>query len=113
MTILAQLGSQSFAPQTRTIPFSVAADATRILVSFTHPDWPEGGPVLRANVQWGGVPGGVFTTGGGVIRDKAGNPTGGTAVTTLSVPKPPGQTSGVAEVIVLQTFTSAIMVESF
>jgi hypothetical protein len=113
VAVLATLGSQSFAPQTRTIPFSVAADTTRIRVSFTHSDWPESGPVLQVDLQWDGIPMGRFTTGGGVIRDKAGNLTGGAIVTTIEVAKPPGLTSGVAEILVLQTFISAIMVESF
>jgi hypothetical protein len=113
MTILVSLASQSFAPQTRNIPFTVAADVTQLVVTFTHGDWPEGGPVLRCTLLWGGVPAGNFTTSGGVVRDKAGNPTGGTIQTTLSTSKPPGFTSGVVEAVVLQTFISAILVESF
>jgi hypothetical protein len=113
MTVLSSLSSRTFNPQTQDIPFTVAENATLIQVSFTHPDWPETGPVLQLDVQWGGVPGGVFTTSGGIVRDKAGNPTGGTMVTSLTVSKPPGQTSGSVRAQVLQTFTSAILVESF
>jgi len=113
MTIRAQLGSQTFSPQTRTLPFSVNAGATRMVVTFTHGDWPEGGPVLRCELLWDGVSAGVFQTSGGVVRDKAGNPTGGTISTTLQAAKPAGVTSGVVRAEVLQTFTSSILVESF
>jgi hypothetical protein len=113
MTVLVTVASQSFSPQTQNLAFSVAADATRILVTFTHPDWPEGGAVVRCELLWGGVSAGVFETSGGLIRDKAGTPIGGTTITTLQVSKPPGFTGGTARVQVLQTFTSAILVESF
>jgi hypothetical protein len=113
VAVLASLGSQSFSPQTRTIPFTGDINATLIRVTFTHPDWPEVGPVLQCELLWGGVSAGLFQTSGGIIRDKAGNPTGGTAETTLQVAKPPGFTSGSVRAQVLQTFTSSIMVESF
>jgi len=112
MTILAQLGSQSFNPQDRDIPFTVAVGATRVQITFTHGDWPEG-PVLQFVPVWGGVAAGATQIGGGPLRDKAGNPIGGTRETAINVAKPPGRTSGTVQVRVLQTFTSAIRVESF
>lgn len=113
MTVLASLNSQSFGVQSRDIPFSVNANVTLMRVTFTHPDWPSVGPVLQCELFWDGVSSGLFQTFGGVVLNKAGIPTGGTAETTLQVAKPPGLTNGVVRVKVMQTFTSAILVESF
>ena len=111
MTVLVDLASQPWAVQTATLNFSVEAGATRIRVTFTRGDWPEG-RVMAAELLWGGVPAGLFTTSGGLVRDKQGNPTGGTMQTTYEAAKPPGVTSGTVRVQILQAFTSAILVES-
>jgi hypothetical protein len=113
VAVLVSLASQSFGPQTRDLSFTVDVNATLIRVTFTHGDWPSGGPILRIDLLWNGISAGQFQTSGGPVRDKNGNPTGGTVVTTLQTAKPTGITSGTARIEVLQTFTSAIVVESF
>jgi hypothetical protein len=113
MTILAQVASQSFSPQQRDVPFSVAIGATRLRLTLTHPNnWPSG-PIVEFSVLWGGAPDGLTTVGGGVMLDKAGVPLVGDVAMTREASKPTGFTNGVARVQVLQTFTSAILVESF
>jgi hypothetical protein len=113
MTVLVQVPSQSFSPQQQNVPFSVAADATRLRITLTHPNnWPSV-PIVEFSVLWGGVSDGLTTISGGIIRDKAGVPLSGDVVMVREASKPPGFTNGVARVQVLQTFTSAILVESF
>lgn len=113
MTTLVSVASQSFGPQTRNLNFSVAANATRIQLTLTHPDWPQVPLLIHANLTWAGVDGGLFSCGGDLIRNKAGVPIGGTDVLTWSASKPPGLTSGTCNVQVLETLTTAILVESF
>jgi hypothetical protein len=113
MTVLASLSSRQFAPQTRDIPFTIGPNVERLRLTLTRPDWPEG-QCVRINVQWddGSEPG-VFETSGGVITDKAGNPTGGTRDLTWECGKPAGRAAGTARIEVLQTLTAAVLVEGF
>lgn len=112
MAVLLNVGSQSYSAQSQTLGFTVAANATQITVTLTHPDWPEG-ECIRAELLWGGVSSGIFSTGGGLIRNKAGVPIGGTTVLTRTASKPPGLTSGQVRLQTVQALTSAILVESF
>lgn len=113
MTVLASLASQSFAPQTRTVPFSVNPALTRFRVTLTRPTWPEG-TCVRVSVQWDdGSDPGAFASSGGVVRDKTGTPTGGTQDLTWECSKPPGRGSGTLSIEVLQTLTTAVLVEGF
>jgi len=116
MTILANVSSRSYNPAGHTIPFTVNVNATRIETTFTHPNtlaaWPSG-PLISYEVLWGGVSQGQSTIGGGVRNDKLGVPIVGNVVTGFSTTKPPGITSGVVRVTVLQTLTTAVLVESF
>jgi hypothetical protein len=116
MTIVANVPSQQYTPLSRNVNFSVAADATQMLVTFTHANtlaaWPSG-PLLTFEVLWNGVPQGLATIGGGVRNDKAGVPIAGNVVTAFGTNKPAGLTSGSVRVATLQTLTTAILVESF
>jgi len=116
VTILVTVPSQQYTPLARTVNFNVAADATRMLVTFTHANtlaaWPAGA-LLTFEVLWGGVSQGIGTVGGGIRNDKLGVPIVGDVVTTFGVNKPPGLTSGTVRVTTLQTMTSAILMESF
>jgi hypothetical protein len=110
LTVLASLTSRQFLPQTRDIPFTVGANLTRFVVTLTHPDWPEG-ECVRISVDFGNGFGGEWRLGGGVIRDKQGNPTGGTRDLVFTCNKPPDVTGGTVRVQVMQTLTSAVVVE--
>jgi hypothetical protein len=112
MTVLVSVNERQISPQAQDLAFTAPIDATQIVVTLTHGDWPDG-VCARAEIMWGGVSSGVFQTSGGVVRDKAGNPTGGTMVTTRTCAKPAGITDGVARVEVLQTLRTAILVEAF
>ena len=116
MAVLVTVPQQQYTPLARTVNFNVAADATRMLVTFTHPNtlaaWPSGA-LLQFEMLWGGVSQGIGTVGGGVRNDKAGVPIVGNVVTTFGVNKPAGLTQGTVRVTALQTLTTAILVESF
>jgi hypothetical protein len=116
MTVLVTVPQQQYTPLARTVNFNVAADATRMLVTFTHPNalaaWPAG-ELLRFEVLWSGISQGISTIGGGIRNDKAGVPIVGNVVTTFGVNKPPGLTQGTVRVTAVQTLTTAILVESF
>lgn len=112
MTVLVSQNSRNYNPQVETVPFGVDAAATELKLMLTHPDWPEG-ECIRIDVSWPGGQTGQFSTGGGLVRDKQGNPIGGTAVLTWSCAKPAGATEGVANIEVVQQLTTAVLVESF
>lgn len=116
MAILASVASKPYTPQVSSVPFTVAANATQILVTFTHPNtlavWPAG-PLVQIDIDWGNGSTGTFQTGGGVFTEKDGTPTVGNIITTMGTSKPPGVTSGTARITVLQTLTTAVLVESF
>ena len=112
MAVIANASSQSFAPQKRVIPFSVAANLTLVTLTLTHPEWPTG-QVLALELFWGGVPAGQFRTSGGPRKNKDGSPRTAPYTTTFTTAKPPGLTSGEVHVTVLQTLTAAILVEGF
>ena len=116
MTVLANVAEQQYSPLARTVNFNVAADATQMLVTFTHPNtlaaWPVG-TLLTFEMVWGGVSQGLSTIGGGIRNDKSGVPIVGNVVTTFGTNKPPGLTQGTVRVTALQTLTTAILVESF
>ena len=116
MTVLVTVSAQQYTPLARTLNFTVAANATQMLVTFMHANtlaaWPVG-QLLRFEVLWTGVLQGIGTVSGGVRNDKAGSPIAGNVVTTFSVNKPPGLTQGTVRVTSLQTLTTAILVESF
>ena len=112
MAVLVDVGERNWPVQDNTFPFTVEAGATRLVLTLTHPDWPEG-EVIRIFVTWPTGDTGQFSTGGGPVVDKAGNPTGGLAVLTWSCWKPPGVTTGTAHVEVMQALRSAVLVESF
>jgi len=115
MTIVVNVSSRQYTPQAATIPFTVNVNATRMETTFTHANtlaaWPSG-PLLEYEVLWGGVPQGKGTIGGGVRNDKLGVPIAGNVVTGFGTSKPPGFTSGVVRVTVLQTLNTAVLVES-
>jgi hypothetical protein len=112
MAVLASLSSRTFTPQVREFAFGIDADLTQLVVTLTHPDWPEG-ECVRIDVLWPDGRTGTFSTNGGPVTDKAGNPTGGTRSLTWTCHKPAGVTSGEARIEVVQTLTSAMLVEGF
>lgn len=113
MAQLLSLSERTFNPQIRNFTLSVDADITEFRVLLTHPDWPEG-ECIRCNVDWtGDVPSGQISMGGAVVRDKQGNPTGGTMTTVWTCRKPAGVTSGACNLRVMQTLTTAVLIEGF
>lgn len=113
MALLLSLSERSFAPQTRNFSLSVDPQITEFRVTLQHPDWPEG-ECVRCNVDWDGdAPSGTVSLGGGVVRDKAGNPTGGTMTTVWSCRKPAGVSGGTCNLRIMQTLTSAVLIEGF
>lgn len=112
MTILAQTPERNQPPQDNLFPFAVDPALTTITVTLDHPDWPEG-ECIRLEVWWDGVPGGQFSASGGIVRDKAGNPTGGNQVLTWTCHKPRDVANGEAHIQVMQAFRTAILVEGF
>lgn len=112
MTVLIDVGERNWNAQDNTFPFTVDAVATRLKLTLTHPDWPEG-DCVHIDVTWPNGHTGTFSSGGGVVRDKAGNPTGGTTILTWTCNKPPGVTSGTARVQTMQALRSAVLVEAF
>jgi hypothetical protein len=63
-------------------------------------------------VAWDGAPAIVMTLGGGPKVDVQGNPVAGNALTRWIVTVPPGVTSGVAHITVVQALRTAILVEA-
>lgn len=113
MTILLSLPASSFAPQTQDFVLSVAPEIQEFRVSLTHGDWPEG-ECIRCDVLWdGGAATGQVRLGGGVVRDKAGNPIGGTKTTTWSCYKPAGVTGGTRHLQIVQALNTAVLIEGF
>ena len=112
MTVLASDPERNRPAQDNLFPFDVDATLTRLLLTLTHPDWPEG-ECIRLQVFWGAVPGGQFSSGGGLVRDKAGNPTGGTKVLTWETNKPRDVVEGVLHIEIMQALRTAYLVEGF
>lgn len=113
MAVLFQRNNAVFQPGTDNFPVSIAGDITQIQVALEHRDWPEG-DCFAVDVTWSnGSNTGTFTCGGGVIRDKAGNPTGGTSVTTWTCNKPAGVTAGVVNFVAMQRISTALLIEGF
>jgi hypothetical protein len=116
MTVLVSLNSRSFAPQVSTIPFSVDAAATQVQVTLTHPNtlaaWPDG-PLYQLDWDFGSGSTGTNSGGGGVRANKDRTPITGAVAMTFGTSKPPGVTSGTVTVTVLQTLTTALLVEAF
>lgn len=116
MTVLASLSNRGFAVNVHVIPFSVAADATRLQITLTHANtlaaWPAG-PLYRFDWAFGGESTGQNTGNGGRFNDKTGVPLGGNIATTFNAPKPAGVTSGTCTITVLQAITTAALAESF
>lgn len=82
MALLNEVSSRQYNPNQRPeVTLAVNPGATIITITITRGDWPEG-PCLEYDILWGGVPDGSTIIGGGVVRDKAGNPTGGTMQVT-------------------------------
>lgn len=113
MSILLSLSERGFTAGPRNFALSVDPGITEFHVTLVHPDWPEG-ECVRCNVDWDGdVPSGTVSLGGGTVRDKAGNPTGGTMTTKWVCRKPAGITGGTCNLRVMQTLTSAVLIEGF
>jgi hypothetical protein len=113
VTVLLSVASQAYSAGSQSLPFTVAANATQLVVMLTHPDWPVVNPLIQYEVLWGGVSDGLTSIGGGLIQGKGGTHPGGTDALVRSVSKPPGLTSGTVRVQVFATLTTAILVESF
>jgi hypothetical protein len=101
MTVLIEIPSQSYAPQTANLAFSVASPAAKFRITLTHPDWPLVNKLIEASVVWAGSKPELFSTGGTLAGD-----------TTRTSLKPAGVTSGTVRIKVFQTLTTALLVES-
>lgn len=116
MTILASVNPRTYAPQVSVVNFAVAANVTAVLVTMTHAntltDWPAG-PLVQMDWDWGNGSTGTFQTGGGIRNDKSGVPVVGNVSTTFGTTKPPGIAAGKVTITILQTLTSAVLVEGF
>jgi hypothetical protein len=110
--ILFSRNNAVFQPGSNSLPFSVDAAVTQITITLEHGDWPEG-PCFSLMIDWGTVQTGLFSCGGGLVRDKAGNPTGGTMRVTWTCYKPAGITAGTVHLTVLQRINTAVLVEGF
>jgi len=111
MAILLNLPSTTYAVNTQKVAVNLSQSITQVEISLTHFDWPTG-PCIEYEVFWSGVSAGKTTIGGGVVRDKAGNPTGLSTVTTINNGVPYGFSTCHVSVSVLQSLTTAILVES-
>jgi hypothetical protein len=116
MTVIASLSNRAFAVNEHVIPFSVAVNATRLQITLTHANtlaaWPAGS-LYKFDWSFGGQSTGQNTGSGGIRNDKAGSPVAGNVATAFSAPKPLGVTSGIVTITVLQSLTTAALVESF
>jgi hypothetical protein len=112
VAILFQRSNAVFQPGTNAFPFSVDATITQITITLEHGDWPEG-DCFTLWIDWGSEQTGVFACGGGLVRDKTGTPTGGTTVVGWTCNKPPGITTGIAHLDVLQRLRTAVLIEGF
>ena len=101
MTILIDIPSQTYGPQTANLAFSVASAPATFRITLSHPDWAQVDKLPEASVRWAGAPEENFSTGGTLAGD-----------TTRSSRKPAGVTSGTVRIVVHQTLTTAILVES-
>lgn len=101
MTVLINLASQSYGPQTANLAFSVASPEARFRITLSHPDWPAVDKLIEASVLWNGAPAENFSTGGAPAGD-----------TTRISRKPAGVTSGTVRIVVHQTLTTALLVEA-
>jgi hypothetical protein len=111
VAVLFQASSRQYNPNQRPeATLAVNPGATRITFTVTRGDWPEG-PCLEYDILWSGVPDGATIVGGGVVRDKAGNPTGGTMQVTRTSNVRGGATEFTARVRFIQRLTGAILVE--
>ena len=110
MTVLASLTAQAFAVQSRTIPFSVAADLTRITVTLSpRAGWPSG-RVAEVSYEFGGQFGGSITFDGGALLNKLG---ASLTASKVTVGKPLGVTAGIVTITVVQPVTTGVVVEGF
>jgi hypothetical protein len=100
MTILVTRAEQSYAPQTVSIPFTVATAQAYMVVTITRVAWPAG-DVARASFVWADG-----SRGSALFRGD-----GATAV-RIGTEKRAGITGGTVTVEVTQGCTSAITVES-
>lgn len=101
MTVLIDIPSQSYGPQTANLAFSVAAPAAKFVITLSHPDWPIVNKLLEASIVWNGGPTEKSSTGGTLAGD-----------TTRVSNKPAGVTSATVRIVVYQTLTTAIKVEA-
>lgn len=92
------------------IPFALSNGETNIIITATHGDLPDGVCFIAELVVDGGSRG-MYQSSGGVVRDKLGNPTGGTIETIVVMPLD-GATSGVIRVANPQTITTALKIEA-
>lgn len=113
MAVILSTNSRSYTARSRstTVTFPETGEKL-IVVTFTHPDWPTG-EVLRLNFAWGNGDSGMLSTGGFVVRDKAGNATGGTTDLVWTLIKPSSVTTCDIVINNLQTLTTAIKIEVF
>lgn len=116
MSVLASIPSQTYAPQTRPVAFTVAAGVTHVLVTLTHANtlaaWPAGA-LVRFDWDWGNGSTGTNQTGGGTQTNKDGSLIVGNVSYSFGTTKPAGVTSGTVTVTNLQTLTTAVLVEGF
>jgi hypothetical protein len=99
---LARVNERDYAPQTRSIPFTVPVGTKTVTVSLTRVDWPAVGEVARIKITWPDGDTSILGFHGGVNGSVA---RGGT------VP-PAGLTNGVADVEVIQALRTAISVDA-
>jgi len=106
----AAVASQQFTTQTLDIIFNPAPDSRNITVIMDLGDWPDG-QAVSLELFLGGISRGKFQTGGDVVRNKSGTPTGLKTITTWTAPNPLGLTDATVRCEFLQTLTSGIVVE--
>jgi hypothetical protein len=99
---LVRLNEREYAPQTRSLPFTVPVGTKQLIVSLTRVDWPAVGEVARIKITWPDGDTSILGFHGGV---------NGSLARGATVP-PAGLNSGVADVEVLQTIRTAISVDA-
>jgi hypothetical protein len=113
VAVLAQINERSWTPQTQDVSVNPAtlAGLSTVDVTLTHPEWPNG-PCFTAEVLWDGVSGGVFTSSGGPRGQKGGGTLpAATLTSTVWTTRIRPFTTCTVRVTILQTLTSALLVE--
>lgn len=108
MAVILNVVSAQYSVGSHDLPISVAANITQLMVTLTRESWPAGA-IGSAKVTWSDGSFGSASFVGGTRLDKFGQPR---TFERVSVSKPRGITDGTVSVVVLQTLTTAVLVEA-